>query len=150
MVGFSRTRVYVGAKGWFIGLPTRPVKLCERVLDRLGVDAQLTCGCGLYLYSRFQVAAGPTFQSINAPGFIGDNNRTRFNAVPWLTLKLGYQISENARVSVGYDAASLGRMGGVGVTGVALDGNGVPQAVFGRVDRDATIQGFSLGFELLF
>jgi SAM-dependent methyltransferase len=35
MVGFSRTRVYVGAKGWFIGLPTRPVKLCERVLDRL-------------------------------------------------------------------------------------------------------------------
>lgn len=35
MVGFSRTRVYVGAKGWFIGLPTLPVKLCERVLARV-------------------------------------------------------------------------------------------------------------------
>jgi SAM-dependent methyltransferase len=34
-VGFSRTRVYVGAKGWFIGLPTAPVRLCEQLVARL-------------------------------------------------------------------------------------------------------------------
>jgi SAM-dependent methyltransferase len=34
-VGFLKIRVFIGAKGWFIGLPTLPVQLCERIVARL-------------------------------------------------------------------------------------------------------------------
>lgn len=115
---------------------------------QVGVDAQITCG-SLYLYSRFVVAGGPTFQQASLPGFLGDRDRTRFNAVPWLTLKLGYQCTSWARVSVGYDAASLGRMGSA-VVGDPINVNGLAVPTFGRGERDSRIQGFSLGLEVLF
>jgi hypothetical protein len=34
-VGFSRVRVYIGAKGKYIRFPAFPITLCEKLLDKL-------------------------------------------------------------------------------------------------------------------
>ena len=108
-------------------------------------------------------SGGPTTSSAGGllalPTNIGSYHQNAFTFVPQLELKLGYDVTQNFRLTVGYDwiywssvarpghqvdpAVNLSQAGGGTLTGV-------PGPLFAFVTSGLWIQGVSVGGELRF